>query len=886
MKRIILLIVIAILGLQLNAQNYNILTNNGQTKIGCAGDFYDSGDGAGNYGANQNLSITFKSDQTFNNHVQVNFHTFDVDPSDTLYVYDGPTIASPLIGKYNNNNPLIGGQNIVQSTIINPTGELTFQFKSNATTQKSGWFASIVCIPACQKVIAAIDTLLTNPLPENNYIDICLGKPLNFAGTAFFPQNDTSYHQSTGACTYIWDFGDGTVDTGQFISHTYTQRRGYDIILNVIDSIGCRSTNAVGARVRISSFPTMHINALPEMCSHQTKLINVGYNMLSTVVVEPVAFTQISKQGFDSTMFIPDGPNCPPGTYSTPVFFNNFPPGMTLQSASDILSICVNIEHSFSGDLGFRIYCPNGQSVILDPNQHSGSNGLGNFYEPDGTPTCSAAANIQGQGWNYCWSEIYPNNGTLASKKGTGPPKIDSTNTIAHTNYYLPSNPLSGLVGCPLNGTWNIQITDDWGADNGYIFGWNLQLQANLMPTNWTYNVLLDSVGFSGPFLTSLSDTTASIYPTSGGLFNYNFSIVDDFGCAWDTLTTLKVTQMPNANLGNDTAVCYGNKVSLNAGNNGATYLWDTPSGSFTTQSLFTSDTIFLEQPNPLNYIVTITNSSSTSTITCVDVDTIVVTINPIPSISFMTSPYPAEGCEPLSVSFDNSTTPSIGNTYLWSFGDGATDTNMNPSHIYNAGIFDVTLDATTPEGCKKTHTIPQFIKSYPQPVAEFSWNPMIGVIQDPQITFTNLTTPVNTVFTYDWTFGTDGISTDKDPVHIFSGLGEYEIQLAVKSDKGCIDTVKHTVKIINDILEFPNIITPNGDGKNDFFVIKGLLDGGYPDTELAIYNRWGKKVYSRINYQNDFGGDDLADGVYFFIFKARGILREMEQKGSLQIMR
>lgn len=30
--------------------------------------------------------------------------------------------------------------------------------------------------------------------------------------------------------------------------------------------------------------------------------------------------------------------------------------------------------------------------------------------------------------------------------------------------------------------------------------------------------------------------------------------------------------------------------------------------------------------------------------------------------------------------------------------------------------------------------------------------------------------------------------------------------------------------------------------GKNDKFEIKGLLDGGYPDSELAIYNRWGKK--------------------------------------------
>lgn len=886
MKKVLFIIVLTIFAITVKSQTYNILTDNGQTKIGCAGDFFDSGDGAGAYGANQNLSITFKSDQTFNNHIQVNFHTFDIHTSDTLYVYDGPTITSPLLGKYNNSNALTGGQNIVQSTISNTTGELTFQFKSNASNQAAGWFASIVCIPACQKVMAAMDSLLTVPnLSDSNYIDVCLGQPVHFAGSAFFPQNDANYHQTIGSCNYYLDFGDGTIDSGQFINHIYTQRRGYDIILKVKDSIGCLSMNALGGRVRISSFPTMHINPLSEMCSNETKLLNVGYTVNSTIVVEPIAFTQISKQGFDSTMFIPDGPYCPPGTYSTPVFFNNFPPGMTLQSANDILSICVNIEHSFSGDLGFRIYCPNGQSVIIDPNQHSGSNGLGDFYEPDGTPTCSAAANIQGIGWNYCWSEIYPNNGTLASKKGTGPALIDSTNTIAHTNYYLPSNPLSGLVGCPLNGTWNIQITDDWGSDNGYIFHWDLQLQANLMPTNWTYNVLVDSVGFSGPYLTTINDTTASISPTVGGTYTYNIDLVDEFGCVWDTTTTLKVIQMPSVNLGTDTAFCYGNTMTLNAGNPGATYNWTTPSGNPTTQTIVT-DNIFLQLPNPLDYVVTVSNVSTTSPLICSETDSIVVTINPMPDISFDVLPNPVEGCEPLSVSFTNLTSPAI-QSYLWNFGDGNTDTSTNPNHIFSAGIYSITLKAVTTEGCTSTSSIPNLVKSYPQPVAEFAWSPTIGVIQDPHINFTNQTTPVNTPFTYSWSFG-DGSVIDNtiDPVHIFSALGDYIITLISKSDKGCVDTAIHTVKIINDILIFPNIITPNGDSYNDKFEIGGLLDGGYPESELMIFNRWGKKVFSKNNYQNDFDGEGLSDGVYFYIFKGKGILREIEQKGSLQILR
>ncbi len=902
MKKNILLIVLVLFALNsLKSQNYNIVSSNSQTVNTCTGYFTDNS--SGDYAANQDLTVTFASNNTTNTHISISFISFDIHASDTLYVFDGPNISSPLIGKFNNTNPLSGGQNMVQSSVSNSSGRLTFRFKTNSANQGSGWNSTIICAKPCQKIIATLDSLLTVPEPnDSNYIDVCLGSSITFKANALFPQNDSVYHQSNNSSKFYWDFGDGTIDSGQVVNKTYTIRRGYDIMLKIIDTLGCRSINALGTRVRISSIPTTTIKPLDDMCGGNTKLISVGYNQNSSIIIEPMAFTQTSKQGFDSTMFLPDGNPCAStpngGIYNTFVTFNNFPQGATIQSASDILSICVNMEHTFAGDLGFRIYCPNGSVVTLDPNTTSSGNDLGisNSQDAGGAPgACDPTLNPPGIGWTYCWSEFYPNdNLTLANLDGSisttrtvmvnNKRTIDSTNQTNHTKYIKPENPLSGLIGCPLNGVWNLQIKDDYTIDNGYIFGWNLELTANLMPNNWTYNVKIDSVGFTGPFISPINDTTALISPLNGGNFTYNISLVDDFGCVWDTLTTLKVIQMPNVNLGNDTAVCSEQKININAGNPGATYVWDTPFGPLSTQTLLTSDSI-VPYVLPLNYIVTASYTNASNTLICSDMDTLVLTVNPMPNISYSVMPINSAGCEPLLVSFINETSPAI-KDYLWEFGDGAIDTATNPSHIYSAGVYNVTLTATTIEGCTDKFVNNNLVKSYPQPVAEFSWNPMIGVIQDPQITFTNLTTPTNSVFTYNWIFGTDGNSSDKDPVHLFSALSDYTIQLAVTSDKGCMDTIEHTVKIINDILEFPNIITPNGDGKNDKFVIKGLLDGGYPDSELAIYNRWGKKVYSKINYQNDFGGEDLSDGVYFYIFKARGILREMEQKGSLQILR
>ncbi|MRG48903.1 DUF11 domain-containing protein [Chitinophaga sp. SYP-B3965] len=85
--------------------------------------------------------------------------------------------------------------------------------------------------------------------------------------------------------------------------------------------------------------------------------------------------------------------------------------------------------------------------------------------------------------------------------------------------------------------------------------------------------------------------------------------------------------------------------------------------------------------------------------------------------------------------------------------------------------------------------------------------------------------------------------------------------------------------------LKIPNVITPNGDGYNDRFVIKGLEL--YPQNQLTIINRWGNHVYEKRNYANDWTGNGLAEGTYFYIIKLTD--REGKQhdlKGYLMINR
>lgn len=74
------------------------------------------------------------------------------------------------------------------------------------------------------------------------------------------------------------------------------------------------------------------------------------------------------------------------------------------------------------------------------------------------------------------------------------------------------------------------------------------------------------------------------------------------------------------------------------------------------------------------------------------------------------------------------------------------------------------------------------------------------------------------------------------------------------------------TKKIIGNI-KVPNVITPNGDGKNDVLKVDGIEL--YKENTLAIFNRWGNEVFrSQGGYQNNWDGNGLSEGTYFYVLK------------------
>jgi gliding motility-associated-like protein len=122
-----------------------------------------------------------------------------------------------------------------------------------------------------------------------------------------------------------------------------------------------------------------------------------------------------------------------------------------------------------------------------------------------------------------------------------------------------------------------------------------------------------------------------------------------------------------------------------------------------------------------------------------------------------------------------------------------------------------------------------------------------------------------------EWSNGMTGSS--------ISGLaaGTYTVQIT--DANGCMTT--RTIILTEPVeLEMPNGYSPNGDGYNDAFIIHGLE--AYPSNTFTVFNRWGNVVYDRLNYKNDWVGDnstgeELPNGTYFVILTLKNGERTLQ---------
>ena len=228
---------------------------------------------------------------------------------------------------------------------------------------------------------------------------------------------------------------------------------------------------------------------------------------------------------------------------------------------------------------------------------------------------------------------------------------------------------------------------------------------------------------------------------------------------------------------------------------------------------------------------------------------------------------------------------------WLWDFGDAAvtndTSTSKDTGYVYTAGgTYSVNL--TINKGSKNCESnVQKVVSVFGTPNAKFTVDKPEKEVY-PLYTFTNLTSGLDNTMTVEWDFG-DGttlVDNGKTVTHKYTFADEdsFKVVMKVTNQDGCLDSFSLKRDIGMDApYDYPNVFTPNGDGTNDAFIIRGLEV--FQSSNLVVFNRWGAEVYRKKNYQNDWKAEGVSDGVYYWImeynYKTRGTL-----KGWLTVIR
>ncbi len=276
-----------------------------------------------------------------------------------------------------------------------------------------------------------------------------------------------------------------------------------------------------------------------------------------------------------------------------------------------------------------------------------------------------------------------------------------------------------------------------------------------------------------------------------------------------------------------------------------SSFTWDFGDGSIPIKAGTNSVTHTFPAAGTYNVKMILTDTSFCN---APDTVTTELRISPLVDAAFAA----VSGCAPDNVQFENKSLG--GTTFKWTFHDGTTSDEINPSKFYDApGSYNIRLEAFDPNTCNLTDVLDTVVVLPGYPIAEFSFAPQQAETNVPA-TFTNLSTGG---VRYEWDLG-DGnhfVTNRLDSVfsHQFRQSGTYNVCLITYNALGCADTICYDIEaIVEQAFDVVTAFTPNGDGVNDRAVVKGFA---MEAILFRIYNRWGQLMYESSDISEGWDG-------------------------------
>jgi PKD repeat protein len=337
----------------------------------------------------------------------------------------------------------------------------------------------------------------------------------------------------------------------------------------------------------------------------------------------------------------------------------------------------------------------------------------------------------------------------------------------------------------------------------------------------------------------------------------------------------------PVAEISADPTFCYPDSALLVYTNHidSSFCIWEFNNNRY---SGFEFDSITMILDNPIENVKLTVNEYG-----CVSIP-VEVQLKRKPNFDFYTESE--EGCQPFSFEvFAETDDKSIDFTWI-------ADSLPYPTGISNlvflpdTGKFDISLIAYSKEtGCLDTLIKPDWIWVHRNPYAKFEVDYQVALIDNAEISFINYSERAQNYF---WNFGDSLTSTEFEPQHTFTDLGDYFVSLLAESVFGCTDTFGLGIKIIPSSVYSPNAFRPDSNiPENRTFMPVGA---GVDDSRfnLKVFNRWGEQVFQSHSIFNPWNGTvkngEIAPvGNYVWVAKYYDIQGfEHNEKGQVLLIR
>lgn len=481
--------------------------------------------------------------------------------------------------------------------------------------------------------------------------------------------------------------------------------------------------------------------------------------------------------------------------------------------------------------------------------------------------------------------------GTEWSTSGFG--NINSPNSIntfydispvdtaeGHVDFYLTTTGVcSGRID-----SIRVQFVDapvvDAGSNQQLCENAAVQLNGNInspSPTGeWS------SLG-TGTFVPGNAFLSTVYEPSPGDVINGSVKLVlestNNYGCPADK-DTMQITfkEIPTADYTVD-PICQGENATFidqSSFSSGSISGWEWNFDDGTSSSVSDPQHIY---SNGGNYSVDLIVTGSNN---CTDTLTKDLSVHYAPRPNFSNT----VACEMNAIEFTDLSTIPSGDITNWDYdfyGFG-NSSDENPEFSFPiAGDYPVTLTTTSNFGCKADTTIT--VSVIQSPTADFTMDPNPAVV-DQNVNYSDLSSGTNIVGYY-WDFDDGEASNEHEPTHSYSSGGAYNVTFKVTDENNCTDTISKLITV--ELLPvLPTGFTPNGDGENDIFIIRG---GPFKSVDFKVYNNWGEMVFKTNDGNEGWDGTHKGEkaplGVYSWTFVVEmGNGQVIKKSGDVTLIR